>query len=742
MLPFRPKRAAASLLAALCLLLPAPPRVSARQQQQAPPAPPRQQDDEEVVRVNTQLVQTDVMVFDKSGKFIEGLKPEQFELKVDGRETPISFFDHVQAGAVNEDAQLAAARGLKSPAGGSVLPLDRGRSILFFVDDLHLGAGSSMRMRKTLLRFIDEEIGQNDWAAVVSASGQVGFLQQFTDEKAVLRAAASRINPRPFDTRDGQYPPMTEAHAVAIERRDPTVISYFVDAILKENPFMRREMAESQVAQRSNIILIQSRSVSVNTLASLLNTVRGTAQLPGRKLLFFISDGFMVEDRGNELRDWMRRVTDAAARAGVVIYSLDAEGLRTSMPDASNPNGFDPSGRLSMTDFSEGSLLQSPLYTLALDTGGRAIVNTNALGHAVAGALKETSVYYLLAWKPEAAAVGGGAPKYRKVEVAVRGRPELRVIVRRGFFDRPPPDEPAKDKKKKEKEKEKAETVEASAQKQPPAERELHAAIREALPRVGLPTSLALGYVNTQEGGAAGLLTASIEVENSALTYEQGEQPHATFDAVGVVLDDRGKAVNGFKQQLDVRPTPGATMAGQHVVFSSQMRVPSGLYQVRVATRDTASGRVGSAMRWVEIPEFKQGTLSLSSIFLGERRSSVRPEEMKPEDLARGVVLSVGRRFERTSWVRLTTFIYNAAPAADSKPDVALQVQVFRDDQPVFTAPLIKVSTEGVPDLKRIPYAAELALASFPPGRYVLQVTAIDRSAKTTATQRTSFAVE
>jgi VWFA-related protein len=745
MLPFRPKRAAASLIAALCLLVPAPPRVSARQQQQqAPPAPPRQQDDEDVVRVNTQLVQTDVMVFDKSGKFVEGLKPEHFELKVDGRETPISFFDRIQAGDVNEDAQLAAARGLKSPAGGAVLPLDRGRTVLFFVDDLHLSAGSSMRMRKTLLRFIDEEIGQNDWTAVVAASGQVGFLQQFTDEKVVLRAAASRINPRPFDMRDGQYPPMSEAHAVAVERRDPTVISYFVDALLKENPYMRREQAESLTAQRANTILTQSRVVAVNTLASLLNTVRGTAHLPGRKLLFFISDGFMVEDRGNGLRDWMRRVTDAAARAGVVIYSLDAEGLRTSMPDASNPGAFDPSGRLSMTDLSEGSLLQSPLHTLALDTGGRAIVNTNALGHAVSGALKETSVYYLLAWKPEAAAEDGGAPKYRKVEVAVRGRPELRVIVRRGFFDRPPPEEPVKDKKKKEKEKAetvKAETVEASAQKQSPVDRDLQAAIRDAMPRTGLPTSLALGYVNAQDG-SAGLLTASIEVENSALTYEQGEPPHATFDAVGVVLDDRGKSVNGFKQQLDVRPVAGATMAGQHVVFSSQMRVPSGLYQVRVATRDTTSGRVGSAMRWVEIPDFKEGKLSLSSIFLGERRSSVRPEDMKPEDLARGVVLSVGRRFEHTSWIRLTTFIYNAAPAADSKPDVALQVQVFRDDQPVFTAPLIKVTTEGVPDLKRIPYAAELALSSFPPGRYVLQVTAIDRSAKTTATQRASFAVE
>jgi VWFA-related protein len=725
-------RAFASLLASVCLL------ASARAQQ---PQPSSQKDDEEVVRINSEIVQTDVMVFDRDGKFVEGLKPEQFDLKVDGRERPIVFFDRVQAGTVNEDAQLAAARGLKSAAGGSVLPLDRGRTVIFFVDDLHLSPGSSMRMRKTLLRFIDEEIGQNDVAAVVSASGQVGFLQQFTDEKMVLRAAAGRINPHPYDVRDTQSPSMTETHALAVERSDPSVTSYFVEAVLRENPGMRREVAESLVEQRARMILTQSRSVAVNTLASLRATVRGAAPLPGRKILFFISDGFLVDDRGAELRDWMRRVVDASARSGVVIYSLDAEGLRTNQPDASSDRPFDPTGRLSQSDLSEGTLMQSPLFTLAADTGGRAIVNTNALGHAVAGALKETALYYLLAWRPEASAEGGG-PKYRRVEIGVRGRPELRVIVRRGFFDAPPPEEsPRAADKRNKKEKEKEAAADAQQQQKSQTVRDLQAALRSPLPRAALPTSLALGYVNAQNVG--GFITASVEVEHTALFFEQqGERPRATFDAVGVVLDDRGKAVGGFEQQLNVDVLKDAPLSGQHVVFSTQMRVQPGLYQVRVATRDAHTGRVGSAMQWVEVPEFKQGKLSLSSIFLGERASNVRPEELKQEDLSKGVLLSVNRRFARSSWVRLTTYIYNAAAAPDSKPDVALQVQIFRDDQPVFTAPLNKVSTEGLPDASRIPYAAELALASFPAGRYVLQVTAIDRSAKTSTSQRTSFVVE
>src|SRR6266852_1388605 len=74
---------------------------------QKPQPSPNQR--EEVVRVNTELVQTDVMVFSKDGAFVEGLKREQFELKIDGKPREISFFERVAAGSRNEEVQLAAA---------------------------------------------------------------------------------------------------------------------------------------------------------------------------------------------------------------------------------------------------------------------------------------------------------------------------------------------------------------------------------------------------------------------------------------------------------------------------------------------------------------------------------------------------------------------------------------------------------------------------------------------------------
>jgi hypothetical protein len=109
-----------------------------------------------------------------------------------------------------------------------------------------------------------------------------------------------------------------------------------------------------------------------------------------------------------------------------------------------------------------------------------------------------------------------------------------------------------------------------------------------------------------------------------------------------------------------------------------------------------------------------------------------------------GSRLSVDHRFDRTSKLRFLTFIYNASRGTNgaSSPDVALQVQVLRDDQPVITTPLRKVQNDGAADLARIAYAAEIPLEGMPAGRYVLQVTAIDRIAKTSASQRVNFEIE
>src|SRR6187455_2874027 len=104
-------------------------------QAQTKPTPSPEQDD--VIRVNTELVQTDVMVFDKKGHFVDGLKAEQFELKIDDKPQSISFFERVTSAAQRGSAGTCQANAATDPASIST-PSVRGRTVIFFVDDLHL----------------------------------------------------------------------------------------------------------------------------------------------------------------------------------------------------------------------------------------------------------------------------------------------------------------------------------------------------------------------------------------------------------------------------------------------------------------------------------------------------------------------------------------------------------------------------------------------------------------------------
>ena len=106
------------------------------------------------------------------------------------------------------------------------------------------------------------------------------------------------------------------------------------------------------------------------------------------------------------------------------------------------------------------------------------------------------------------------------------------------------------------------------------------------------------------------------------------------------------------------------------------------------------------------------------------------------------MALSASHRFKRESTLRFLLFAYNTVfSPADQKPDVAVQVQVIRDDQPVLTTALRKVTADGVPDLKRLPYAAEIPLSELLPGRYLLQVSVIDRVSKQSTSRQTHFDV-
>lgn len=696
---------------------------AAAQTTQTPPA--KSQD--EVVRVYTELVQTDVMVFDKQGRFVDGLTKDNFELRIDGKPRTIQAFEKITAGS-DEESQLATARGATSVNPKRPVPLDRGRIIFFYVDDFHMKLDSIVAARKVINTFLDKQMGQNDQVAIASPTGQIGFLQQLTSDRMVLRKALERVSPGSYSVRDIERPPMSEYQAMLIERGDRTVVEYFVTETIRQNPGLNRETAGQIVRGRAASMQSQAERLSSNTLSGLESLVRSARNLPGRKLVFFLSGGFLIENRRGALTNKLRNITDAAAKNGVVIYSMDTRGLVASLQDASTDASFDPGGQLAAatSTFGELSATQDPLHALAVDTGGKALFNTNDLTQGLAPAIKETSSYYLLAWKPDAETSG----RFRQLEVKLVGRPELTVRVRKGFFDVDPPENTVASKKKPE------ETPPAKT-----AAAKLREAITAAYPQRALPILMSVDYYDVPEQGPT--LSTSINLPGEFLSF--GEQPdgkvQAVIDLTGVYYDEKGNVKASFMERI-VTTAPSLEATKNYngdITFNYPAKLPPGLYNVRTAARDEKSGRVGSVYAWIEVPDLAKKQLTISSLLLGERAEST-VTNVSNNSAGSPVALSASHRFKRESTLRFLVFAYNLALSpADQKPDVAVQVQVLRDDQPVITTAVRKIGTDGVADLTRLPYAAEIPMSDLGPGSYVLQVSVIDRVAKQSTTRKTHF---
>jgi VWFA-related protein len=699
--------------------------------------PATQDSSDEVVRITTELVQTDVMVLDKGGKFVDGLGLEQFELLVDGKSQPISFFERVTAGSSSEEVKLAAARGgavapgnnLKDESGKSS---GRGRTMVFYVDDLHLKFDSLNRVKKSLTSFVDKELGINDSVAIASASGRIGFLQQFTNDVGVLRAAVERLKHSSYGPRDAETTSMSEHQAQAIDTGDASVLDYFVEAMLRETPAMARRAAEEMVKSRARNMLQQAGAVTTNSLAPLEGLMRVAARMPGRKLVFFISDGFLLDNRNSSAQERVRQITGLAARSGVVIYSIDAKGLATGMQDASRTGDVDisGSGRLTRSSMGELSDSQNVLFALALDTGGRAFINSNALTPGIQTAIKETSAYYLLAWRPDPETQRGG--KYRKLEVKIAGHPEWTVRARRGYVV-----EDAKKDSKSKKEKQKPKSPEA----------EIKEALVDLIARKSLPLFLNVSYIDMP--GSGGIAYSAVQLGSDALSFDSanGKQT-ATIDLVLAILNDKGKQVSAFKDRLSVAADVAlAADINQHTLGSSyQVKLAPGLYQVRVAAREAGSGRIGSAVQWIEIPDLSKRRITMSSLLIAELKAANKAGATGAFALASPaptVRASTDRHIGRASKLRFVTFVYNASrgPSGNATPDVALKIQLLRGGQSVLAAPLRKVTLKDVADLTRIPYVAEIPLNGLPSGQYVLVVTALDQMTKLSATQQIDFVV-
>jgi VWFA-related protein len=577
------------------------------------------------------------------------------------------------------------------------------RTIALVVDDLGLSFRSVVDVRAALHKYIDTQVQPGDLVAIVRTAGGIGSLQQFTTDKRLLHMAAERVQ-WDFRSRHG------------VEWYEAAGTSGFVGRIAN------RESAD-----------LRDAMASVGSFGALAYIARGVAELPGRKCIVFLSDGFedLFIDRGESGRMWraMSHMLGRANAAGVVVYTIDARGLQTGGLTAEdnpqrvqtgNQGTYDAEALVRESAAGRMNALidsQESLQFIADQTGGLAVANTNDLNLGISRVLADQQGYYLLGY-----AAPRGAPRsgwdQNRVKVRVT-RPGLRVRARQGFFGPSDPNEP----------KGFGHDTLTTAALSPFASGDLTVRL----------TSM-FGH-DTKQGG---YVRSLLFIDTSDLHFDE-DQPGrhtATFQVNLLAIGDNGEVLAELRRLVPVALDDEQFQLAKRrgIVYNVRTRVKEpGGYQMRAAVRDVNTTRTGSASQYLEVPKVGAGRLALSGVLLkgladAEAASaSGAVQNAAPEGLVETVLLEPQVRVLEPG----TDAVYAYEIYDGLKPQEAAQLQMgtalLRDGKVVYESPFAPVtaSPRGGAKVRAIPVAGKLALGKdMPPGPYTLEVIVRGKDAK------------
>jgi len=727
--------------------------------------------DEPLLRLETELVQIDVVVADKDGKLVRDLRREDFELYEDGKKQEITHF------AIGTSAQpakwLAVEKNKpaeKSSAAAPPVEIQAGRYIVMAIDDFHLEPANLMIAKRTLQRFINTQMAPGDQVAIATTSGNIGMFQQFTNERDVLERAINRLNVQNRQvTNSSDIPRISDYQAQLIDLGDYDATELAIQEILRWNPpsppppsggrsgaarggsstlnpdsgTSPREQAMLQAQMKARMIVAQNTNYTRATLDNLEGVIRNLRDLQGRKMLVLLSDGFFLGGKSVSQTYDMRRITDAATRAGVVIYSIDARGLVAVTPggDASEPSNGDINtpGIRARIEMGAVQAKLDGLNALATDTGGTLFKNSNDLNLGLQRVLDANEVYYVLAYEPLVSRRDG---RFHKIEVRIAGRPELKVRTRKGYFAPSEKTEKSDNLAEKAADKRKEKSPEKIAQQAKlEKEKEIRGGLGSLFPLRGIPVEMAADFLALSDGDWGALV--NIHIDASQLNLRQVNGTHQTaLDMLVALFDEKGKAAVSFVERVSVNVSPERLEnAIKHgLSYRRLTRLKPGFYQARVAVREEGTARMGSASKWVEIPDIGKKQLTLSGVLLSAGKQDQSDLQLAQINYTPQPSTAI-RRFKTGGAVDFMVFAYNAKVEKNSA-DLVIQSQVYAGSKLVHAAPLVKMSMPQEPDLQRIPYAARVSLEGFSPGSYELRLVVIDRLTKATASRRVYFNVE
>lgn len=665
------------------------------------------QEPQVVFRASTNLVVLDVSVRDRSGKEISGLKKDDFAVLEDGKPQTVSVFEFQKLDATPLPRVELAARpaAAAAPAGNGKPPViaiaapgriqyqDRRLMVMFF-DFSSMSPQDQMRAQKSALQFLRERMTAADMVSVMTFASKLEVKQDFTDDRDQLTEVI-----RGFKIGEA-----SELSGVADTGDTDTGEDTGAAFVADETEF--------------NIFNTDLK------LAALESATKMLAALPEKKALVYFSGG--VGKTGVENQSQLRSTVNAAVRANVAFYPVDARGLTALPPggDASQA-GSRGTGMFSGAQQRQQSARfqdqQETLVTLAADTGGKAMLDTNDLGEGIVQAQNDVRSYYILGYYSSNGKQDG---KYRRVDVKLAGSRQAKLDYRGGYFG---PKQfgqfTATDK-----------------------ENQLQQALMLGDPLTDLPLALEVNWFRMSRDRY--FIPVAVKIPGSKVTLaNQGSAGTTEFDFIGEIRDSRGRLAANVRDGIKVKLSgnDAAQLARRNLQYDTGFTLTPGDYRIKFLARENQTGKMGTFETPFKVPDVTAQAegLRVSSVVWSNQRepleAAVGSAGGKKKLLAANplvekdqkLIPSITRVFRKDQNLYVYLEVYD--PAADpalKANSVAATLSFYRGRVKAFESEPVRLTQVNPQRPHALPVEFQVPLAKLLPGRYTCQVSVVDEIGK------------
>jgi VWFA-related protein len=659
------------------------------------PTLPSQEQSDYLIHVQSDLVLVNVTVRDKSGKFVAGLKPDNFTILEDNKPQKVVSFDVENVDAV-PPPDVTQAKPLPGTPPGQTSPAankaestatqfkDRRLIVLFF--DLSAMEPDEIDHAVTSAEhYVDAQMAPADLVSIVSLGSSLLVNQDFTTDHVLLKKQLDQ-----FSSGSGQG--FEEGTTGTTEGTPDT-----------GQPFTADDT-------EYNIFNTDRRLEALRSVAEKLSYVQQ------KKSLIYFSSG--MDRTGIENESELRAAVNAAVRSNLAIYTMDMRGLQALVAggeaQSASLRGVSAySGQATLNALNSNFTTQETLVTLASDTGGRAFLDSNDFTKIFRGVQQDTSTYYLLGYHSTNPARDG---HYRRI-VVKSNVPGVKIEYRRGYYA------PADFKHATQDDK----------------ERQLEEELASEMPATDLPLYLGVAYFRLENNKF--FVPISLVVPGSQIPFVRSsdrDRDKATLDVIGIVLDSEHHPLNRIRDTVKLAVNTSSEVKKKNVQYDTGMSLLSGKYHVKFVVRENQTGRMGSFEAEIDVPDLKSQPLKMSSIVLASQTQTARKgANLNPliHDGAE-IVPNITHVFSATQHLLLYYEVYDparpavaeSAKAGAAKTGIRLLTNVafFQGKAKTYESSLVALTELNARERKAAVFQLDVPLTSLKPGFYTCQVNVID----------------